>query len=140
MRPSLTPIVHHAAALNGDKIFLFGGSTRDVLRNDLIMLDSTTCKWQIAIGGAAAKLPPRFAPRAPRDAWGGVGRQTPPMTVWPGVRAIAPTISPRSTGPLRAGQKMHAVALTSALPCSSGCRRRLGVVRSGGAPPLTRLR
>jgi N-acetylneuraminic acid mutarotase len=57
--PALPPIAYHAAALVADKIFLFGGSTRDALYNDVLALDTSTCAWRVAARGDAERLPRR---------------------------------------------------------------------------------
>jgi len=59
VHPPLPPIAFHAAVLTGDKVFIFGGSRREALYNDMIMLDSTTTEWQIAINGDRSGLPRR---------------------------------------------------------------------------------
>jgi N-acetylneuraminic acid mutarotase len=55
--PQLPPIAYHSAALTADKIFLFGGSTRDALYNDLLMLDTSTCEWQVRARAPAPARP-----------------------------------------------------------------------------------
>jgi N-acetylneuraminic acid mutarotase len=55
----LPPIAYHAAALTADKIFVFGGSTREALYNDVLMIDTSTCGWRVVQSGDAAKLPRR---------------------------------------------------------------------------------
>ena len=42
----LPPIAYHSAALTADKIFIYGGSTREALYNDLLMIDTASCQWQ----------------------------------------------------------------------------------------------
>ena len=68
MPSPLPPIAHHAAALIADKILLYGGSTRDALYNDVIMIDSSSCTWQVVQNGDAAKLPRRRRLGAARGA------------------------------------------------------------------------
>lgn len=52
LRPTpLPPIAYHAAALTGDKIFVFGGSTRESLYNDLMAVDTSTGQWQVVERG-----------------------------------------------------------------------------------------
>lgn len=58
----LPPIAYHAATLTGDKIFIFGGSVHDALYNDLLMLDTSTCAWQVR---SWRPTPERVARRAP---------------------------------------------------------------------------
>ena len=59
VNPVLPPLAYHTAALTGDKIFLFGGSSKDMLYNDVMMLDTTSSAWKVVQEGAAAKLPCR---------------------------------------------------------------------------------
>ena len=69
----LPPIAYHAAALAADKIFVFGGSTRDQLYNDVLMLDTSSCQWQVRERRDRRARPP---PRAPESA----PRARPPLT------------------------------------------------------------
>ena len=61
----LPPIAYHSACLIADKIFLFGGSTRDAIYNDVLMLETSTSHWQVVEagggggGGSGAALPRR---------------------------------------------------------------------------------
>ena len=59
LSPPLPPIAYHAACLCADKIFIFGGSTRDALYNDVLCLDTSSCTWQVALHGDSAKVPRR---------------------------------------------------------------------------------
>ena len=47
----LPPIAYHSACLIADKIFLFGGSTRDAIYNDVLMLETSTSHWQVVEAG-----------------------------------------------------------------------------------------
>ena len=68
LRSPLPPIAYHAAALTADKIFVFGGSTREALYNDVLMVDTATCEWQVVQQGDGAKLPRRRRLAAARGA------------------------------------------------------------------------
>jgi len=57
--PALPPIAYHAAALVADKIFIFGGATREQLYNDVIMVDTATNVWQVVMDGETGGLPKR---------------------------------------------------------------------------------
>ena len=51
-------LAYHAAALTADKIFLFGGSAQ-ALYNDVLMIDTSPCAWQVLQTGDDAKRPSR---------------------------------------------------------------------------------
>ena len=57
--PALPPIAYHAAGLVADKIFIFGGATRETLYNDVIMIDTATNVWQVVMDGETGGLPKR---------------------------------------------------------------------------------
>ncbi|KOO29923.1 kelch repeat [Chrysochromulina tobinii] len=66
--PPLPPIAYHAACLTADKIFFFGGSTRDALYNDVLVMDTASCTWRVALHGDSAKLPRKRRLAAARGA------------------------------------------------------------------------
>ena len=98
----LPPIAHHAAVLTTDKIFVYGGSTRDALYNDVLMLDTSTCQWKVVQHGDAAKLPRRRRLGACR----GAGARMLLFGGWDGTHTCAELLEIDASGWLRmeAGQ------------------------------------
>ena len=114
VNPVLPPLAYHTAALTGDKIFLFGGSSKDMLYNDVMMLDTTSSAWKVVQEGAAAKLPCRRRHSASR----GSGTRILVFGGWDGARTCGELLEletsdwirsdnvPRGRAPRR-GQRWH---------------------------------
>ena len=89
--PPLPPIAYHATALVADQLFLFGGSTRDALYNDMIMLDTASCTWQVRGG-------PRTRPTMPMRDHRHLLLRQPPLLL-PHTHSDPPPSSPVSLAP-----------------------------------------
>ena len=122
--PALPPTAYHTAALVADKIFIFGGASRETLYNDVIMLDTTTNVWQAVLDGESAAMPKRRRHAVSRGSgtrllyfggWDG-GQTTSTLfeldtSSWLKMEAVAPASTPAP--PAANGGALTAVAPTN---------------------------
>lgn len=97
--PPLPPVAYHASVLAADKIFVYGGSTHSQLYNDVLMIDTSTCQWQVVQNGDAAKLPRRRRLGAAR----GAGTRLLIFGGWDGTHTCADLLEIDTSGWLRMG-------------------------------------
>ena len=114
--PLLPPIAYHAAVLTADKIFVYGGSTRDQLYNDVLMLDTSTCQWQPVQNGDAAKLPRRRRLGAAR----GAGTRMLVFGGWDGTHTCADMLEIDTSGWLLGGGGAAAQPAAGTQPSAAG--------------------
>ena len=122
--PALPPIAYHAAALVADKIFIYGGATRETLYNDVIMVDTATNVWQVVMDGETGGLPKRRRHAVSR----GSGTRLLFFGGWDGAQTTASLFELDATSWLR----MDAVA-PPASASTNGAHGRAGAMVTGAA-------
>ena len=119
--PALPPIAYHAAALVADKIFLFGGATRETLYNDVLMVDTASNVWQVVMDGNEGGLPKRRRHAAAR----GSGTRLLFFGGWDGTQTTADLYEVDTSSWLR----MEAVPKEA--PAAGGARGQAGAMAAG---------